>query len=62
MSINKDAEKISEPKKQRFFVDGWLRDPPFQRWSSKDKDDTKGRCPHCHRTIELSSSGRSNID
>ena len=59
MSINNNAEKKSEPKKQRFFVDGWLRDPAFQGWLSKDKDNTKARCTYCHKTIKLSSSGRS---
>ena len=61
MSINSNAEKKSEPKKQIFFVDGWLRDPAFQGWLSKDRDNTKARYTYCHKTIELSSSGRSAL-
>ena len=51
--------KVIESKKQRFFVDGWLRYPEFQGWLSIDKENTKARCTYCHKTIELSSSGRS---
>ena len=54
MSINNNAEKKSESKKRRFFVDGWLRDPAFQGSLSKDKGNTKARCTNCHKTIELS--------
>jgi len=28
---------------------------------SKDKDNTKARCTFCHKTVELSSSGRSAL-
>ena len=59
MSINNNAEEKSEWKKQRFLVDGWLRDLAFQGWLFKDKDNTKARCTYCHKTIELPSSGRS---
>ena len=50
-----------KPKKQRFFVDGWLHDPAFQGWLSKNKDNTKARCTYCHNTIELSSSEHSAL-
>ena len=46
----------SELKKQRFFVDEWLRDPAFQGWLSKNKGNTKVRCTYFHKAIELSSS------
>ena len=39
----------------------FLRDPAFQGWLSKDKDNTKARCTYCHKTVELSSSGRSAL-
>ena len=61
MSINNNAEKKSEPKKEKFLVDGWLRDPAFRGWFFKNKDNTKVRCTYCHKTIELSSSGRSAL-
>ena len=61
MSINNNAEKKGEPKKQRFFVHGWLRYSEFQEWLSKDKNNTKARCAYPHKTIELSSIVRSAL-
>jgi hypothetical protein len=51
----------NEPKKQKYFLDAWLSDPLFTGWLCKDKELTKARCSVCHKTIELSSSGRSAL-
>ena len=49
-------------KNQRYFQEVWLNEPVFKDWLRKDsKDKTKARCVICHRTFELSSSGRSAI-
>ena len=51
-----------EPKNQKFFIDAWLSDPAFEGWLAKEKDSKKkARCTGCHKTIELSSSGRSAL-
>ena len=43
-------------------VDDWLKYPDFTGWLVKvKKDKTKARCPVCHKTIELSTSGRSAL-
>ena len=58
MSTSK--ENKTKVKKQKYFTDDWLQDEAFSNWLVKDKNDnTKTRCSVCHKTIELSSSGRS---
>ena len=39
---------MSNPKKQKYFVDSWLDDPQFKDWQVKDKKNTRGRCSVCH--------------
>ena len=49
-----------EPKNQKFFIDALLSDPAFEGWLAKEKySKKKTRCTVCHKSIELSSSGRS---
>lgn len=53
MSNNK---KVS---KQKYFIESWLEETEFKDWLRKDqKDKTVARCAVCHKTIELSTSGR----
>ena len=52
---------MSNPKKQKYFVDSWLDDPQFKDWLMKDKQNTRTRCSVCHKVIELSSSGKSAL-
>lgn len=48
--------------KKRKFIDDWLKDPVFNGWLAKVKDNkTQARCSICHKTIELSTSGRSAL-
>ena len=54
-------KKVSNPKKQKYFVDSWLDDPQFKDWLMKDKQNTRTRCSVCHKVIELSSSGKSAL-
>ena len=56
-----DEKKKSLLKNQRHFNEAWLTDPSFKEWLCKEKDETKARCSLCHKTIELSSSGRSAL-
>lgn len=51
----------SSIKKQKYFIDDWLQDDLFKVWLAKDKDNTKARCKICHKTLELSTSGRSAL-
>ena len=56
----KRVEKKKVVKNQRQFIDSWLNDELFKDWLRKDLGDTKiAKCVVCHKTIELSSSGRS---
>ena len=56
------AEKKIVNNQKRNFVDDWLKDPDFTGWLVKVKEDkTKTRCSICHKTIELSTSGRSAL-
>ena len=53
------AEKKIIKNQKRNFVDDWLKDPDFTGWLVKVKaDKTKACCSICHKTIELSTSGR----
>ena len=52
---------MSNPKKQKYFVDSWLDDPEFKDWLVKDKQNTKAPCSVCHKVIELSSTGKSAL-
>ena len=52
---------MSNPKKQRYFVDCWLDDPEFKDWLVKDKQNTKARCSVRHKVIELSPTGKSAL-
>ena len=57
--MNSKKDKV---KNQRYFQEGWLNDPVFKDWLRKDsKDKAKARTAVCHKTFELSSSGRSAI-
>ena len=57
------AEKKIINNQKRNFADNWLKDPDFTGWLVKVKEDmTKTRCLVCHKTIELSTSGRSAMD
>jgi len=49
------------PRTQKYFMDIWLSDPTFTDWLCKDKEKTKARCSVCHKSFELSSSGRSAL-
>ena len=41
-------------------MDAWLEGPYFAAWLSKFKNDIrKARCSLCHKTIKLSTNGRS---
>ena len=51
--------KNSRVKNQRYF--NWFSDPIFSGWLCKESDKTKTRCSICHKTIELSSSGRLTL-
>lgn len=53
--------KKNEIQNQKHFVDAWLSDPLFEKWLSKEKCDTQARCTICHKTIVLSSAGRSAL-
>ena len=56
------AEKNTIKNQKRNFVDDWLKDPNFTGWLVKVREDkTKARCSVCHKTIELSTSGRSAL-
>ena len=62
--INNNAEsgKKKVVKNQRQFIDSWLNDELFKDRLRKDLGDTKiAKCVVCHKTIELSSSGRSTL-
>ena len=53
---------MNSKKDQRYFQEEWLNEPVFKHWLRKgSKDKTKARCAVCHKTFELSSSGRSAI-
>ena len=55
------AEKKSK-KNQKYFLDAWLEDPLFDGWLCKVKEcNTQAHCSVCHKTIKLSSRGRSSI-
>ena len=57
--MNSKKDKV---KNQRYFQEGWLNDPVFKDWLRKgSKDKAKARTAVCHKTFELSSSGRSAI-
>ena len=49
---------MSNPKSQKYFVDGWLDDIQFKDWMVKDKENTIAGCSVCHKVIELLSSGK----
>ena len=49
---------MSNPKKQKYFVDDWLDDPQFKDWLVKDKQNTRARYSVCHKVIKLLSSGK----
>ena len=34
----------SEPRRQKFFIDGWLSEPVFKARLVKDKDNTWAQC------------------
>ena len=54
------AEKKIIKNQKRNFVDDWLKDLDFIGWLLKVmKDKTKARCLVCHKTIGLSTRGRS---
>ena len=54
------AEKKIIKNQKRNFVDDWLKDLDFIGWLVKVmKDKTKARCLVCHKTIGLSTRGRS---
>ena len=60
--MNGNVQVKSKVKNQKYFVDDWLYEDVFSTWLVKDKNDnTKARCSVCHKTIELSSSGRSAL-
>ena len=41
LKYNYVEKKMSNPKKQIYFVDGWLDDPQFKDWLVKDKQNTR---------------------
>ena len=49
---------MSNPKSQKYFVDGWLDDIQFKDCMVKDKENTIAGCSVCHKVIELLSSGK----
>ena len=56
------AEKKIIKNQESYIVDDWLKDSDFTGWLVKVKEDkTKARSSVCHKTIELSTSGRSAL-
>ena len=52
----------SSIKNQKYFAGDWLKDLFFQDWLKKDdKSTNRARCTVCHKTLELSSTGRSAL-
>ena len=50
---------MKKSNKQKYFIDGWLPHDNFRIWLRKDALDNKNaQCAICHKSIELSSSGR----
>jgi len=47
--------------KQKYFVNDWLEDKEFKSWLRKDKEKTNAKCCLCHKTISLSTAGRSAL-
>ena len=59
---NEESGKKKVVKNKRQFIDSWLNDELFKDWLRKDLGDTKiAKYVVCHKTIELSSSGRSAL-
>ena len=57
--IMNNNKKVS---KQKYFKESWLEETEFKDWLRKDQKDNKvARCAVCHKTIELSTSGRSAL-
>ena len=57
-----EKKKVVKDNYQRQFIDSWLNDELFKDWLRKNLGDTKiAKCVVCHKTIELSSSGRSAL-
>ena len=53
---------MKKSNKQKYFVDDWLTHYDFKICLRKDAlDNKKARCTVCHKSIELSSSGRGAL-
>ena len=54
MKYNDNVKKC-----KKYFIDDWLTHDDFKIWLRKDAlDNKKAQCAICHKSIELSSSGR----
>lgn len=52
---------MSKKDEKRKFQDSWLTDPSFSDWLKKAIDSTQFRCIVCHKTLSLSTAGRSAL-
>ena len=60
--IVKHNDNIKKSNKQKYFIHDWLTRDDFKIWLRKDAlNNRKAQCALCHKSIELSSSGRGAL-